>query len=63
MVKRRCPTPSETKQNKNKPTPKKVLERELIRKQIEVEALKRETDAASKQRLRKLEEVRAVCVS
>jgi ATP-dependent Clp protease ATP-binding subunit ClpB len=33
-----------------------VLERELIRKQIEIEALKRETDAASKQRLRRLEE-------
>ena len=58
------PLPKQNKtKKKNKPTPKKVLERELIRKQIEVEALKRETDAASKQRLRKLEEVRAVCVS
>ena len=43
-------------QQESKPEEIEVLERELVRKQIEIEALKRETDAASKQRRRRLEE-------
>ncbi|TFJ80451.1 hypothetical protein NSK_008192 [Nannochloropsis salina CCMP1776] len=43
-------------QQESKPEAIDVMERELIRKQIEIEALKRETDAASKARLMKLEE-------